>query len=175
MAYLLHTYENMSLFDAFQLVATRRRIWPNDGFCRHLNDIINVFFSTKINKSFCKKFLFNLRIVLLIICFYLIHLLIMNNLFDKLEKTFQSHFKQNLSIPQYYWYDQKSTNSFGDVAFLIHNSLKSKVIMKQDNFLLIELEIADESDLLIGAVYIPPKCLLPFDLFKVFIYVTLNL
>ena len=36
MAYLLHTYENMSLFDAFQLVATRRRIWPNDGFCRHL-------------------------------------------------------------------------------------------------------------------------------------------
>jgi hypothetical protein len=26
----------MSLFDAFQLVATRRRIWPNDGFCRHL-------------------------------------------------------------------------------------------------------------------------------------------
>jgi hypothetical protein len=35
-AYLLHTYENMSLLDAFQLVATRRRIWPNDGFCRHL-------------------------------------------------------------------------------------------------------------------------------------------
>lgn len=35
-AYLLHTYENMSLFDAFQLVATRRRIWPNEGFCRHL-------------------------------------------------------------------------------------------------------------------------------------------
>jgi hypothetical protein len=26
----------MSLLDAFQLVATRRRIWPNDGFCRHL-------------------------------------------------------------------------------------------------------------------------------------------
>lgn len=26
----------MSLFDAFQLVATRRRIWPNDGFCRNL-------------------------------------------------------------------------------------------------------------------------------------------
>ena len=26
----------MSLFDAFQLVATRRRIWPNEGFCRHL-------------------------------------------------------------------------------------------------------------------------------------------
>ncbi len=35
-AYLLHTYENISLFDAFQLVATRRRIWPNDGFCRNL-------------------------------------------------------------------------------------------------------------------------------------------
>ncbi|CAF1010993.1 unnamed protein product [Adineta ricciae] len=35
-AYLLHAYENMSLLDAFQLVATRRRIWPNDGFCRHL-------------------------------------------------------------------------------------------------------------------------------------------
>ncbi len=33
---MLHTYENMSLLDAFQLVATRRRIWPNDGFCRHL-------------------------------------------------------------------------------------------------------------------------------------------
>lgn len=26
----------MSLLDTFQLVATRRRIWPNDGFCRHL-------------------------------------------------------------------------------------------------------------------------------------------
>jgi hypothetical protein len=26
----------MSLLDAFQLVATRRRIWPNEGFCRHL-------------------------------------------------------------------------------------------------------------------------------------------
>ena len=26
----------MSLLDAFQLVATRRRIWPNDGFCRYL-------------------------------------------------------------------------------------------------------------------------------------------
>jgi len=43
------------------------------------------------------------------------------------------------------------------------------MIMKQDNFLLIELEIADKSDLLIGAVDILPKCLLPFDLFKVFI------
>lgn len=29
----------MSLLDAFQLVATRRRIWPNDGFCRHLVDL----------------------------------------------------------------------------------------------------------------------------------------
>ncbi len=29
----------MSLFDAFQLVATRRRIWPNDGFCRHLREL----------------------------------------------------------------------------------------------------------------------------------------
>ncbi len=29
----------MSLFDAFQLVATRRRIWPNDGFCRHLLEL----------------------------------------------------------------------------------------------------------------------------------------
>ena len=38
-AYLLHTYENMSLLDAFQLVATRRRIWPNDGFCRHLSQL----------------------------------------------------------------------------------------------------------------------------------------
>jgi len=35
-AYLLHTYEDMSIFDAFRLVATRRRVWPNDGFCRHL-------------------------------------------------------------------------------------------------------------------------------------------
>ncbi|CAF1427530.1 unnamed protein product [Rotaria magnacalcarata] len=35
-AYLLQTYEHISLLDAFQLVATRRRIWPNEGFCRHL-------------------------------------------------------------------------------------------------------------------------------------------
>ena len=38
-AYLLHTYEDMSLLDAFRLVATRRRIWPNDGFCRHLVEL----------------------------------------------------------------------------------------------------------------------------------------
>ena len=29
----------MSLLDAFRLVATRRRIWPNDGFCRHLVEL----------------------------------------------------------------------------------------------------------------------------------------
>ena len=35
-AYLLHAHSDMTLFDAFQLVSTRRRIWPNDGFCRQL-------------------------------------------------------------------------------------------------------------------------------------------
>jgi hypothetical protein len=69
-------------------------------------------------------------------------------------------------IPQYYWQSQKGTNSFGGVAFLVHNSIKSKVIDNQDNFLLIEIQVT-QIDLRIGAVYVPPKSMPPFQLFEI--------
>ena len=68
-------------------------------------------------------------------------------------------------IPNYYWHSQKGTNSFGGVALLIQNSLISKVIERHDNFLLIELQVA-QSNLIVGAIYVPPNSRPPFTLFE---------
>lgn len=50
---------------------------------------------------------------------------------------------------------------------MIHKSLKSKLIDRKENFLLIELELG-QSDILIGAIYVPPKNLTPIEIFDVF-------
>jgi len=45
--------------------------------------------------------------------------------------------------------------------------LKSKPIDQRDNFLLIEIEVS-QKEVLLGAIYVPPKSLPPFELFEVF-------
>ena len=65
------------------------------------------------------------------------------------------------AIPNYYWQSQEGTNSFGGVAILIHHKLKSSVIDREENCLLIELELLNNK-LLLGAVYVPPRSYPPF-------------
>jgi hypothetical protein len=72
------------------------------------------------------------------------------------------------SIPNYYWLSQIGTNAFGGVALLIHQSLKSNIVYKIENFLMVEIEIIS-SKVLIGAVYVPPRQLPPFEHFSKFI------
>ncbi|CAF4524025.1 unnamed protein product, partial [Didymodactylos carnosus] len=69
------------------------------------------------------------------------------------------------SFPNYYVVSKKGTNSFGGVALLVYNSIRSKIVNSDLNFLLLELSIAPES-ILIGAVYDPPKSMPPFHLFE---------
>jgi hypothetical protein len=68
------------------------------------------------------------------------------------------------SIPQYKWFSKKGNNSFGGVAMLVHNYFNTSIIDESENFLLIQLELLNEK-IYIGAVYIPPKCTPPLDLF----------
>ena len=53
-------------------------------------------------------------------------------------------------MPNYYWLSQKGTNAFGGVAILIHQSLKSKIVLKIENLLLIEIDVLS-STILVGA------------------------
>ncbi|CAF1278068.1 unnamed protein product [Rotaria magnacalcarata] len=69
------------------------------------------------------------------------------------------------SFPGYVGIAQKGTNPFGGVAILFQNILKYKVIEKDLNFLLVELETANET-VSIGAVYVPPGSVPPFQLFN---------
>lgn len=68
-------------------------------------------------------------------------------------------------IPNYYWLSQKGTNAFGGVAILIHQSIKSKIVFKIENFLLVEMDVLS-STILVGAIYVPPKKLPPFEHFS---------
>jgi hypothetical protein len=67
-------------------------------------------------------------------------------------------------IPYYYWHSQEGNNSFGGVAILIQQKLRSTVLKRSINFLLIELEISNQK-INIAAVYVPPKNIPPFELF----------
>jgi hypothetical protein len=69
------------------------------------------------------------------------------------------------TFPGYTGISQKGTNSFGGVAILYQNFLKCKVIEKALNFLLVEVETSNEN-VLVGAVYVPPGSLPPFQLFN---------
>ena len=68
-------------------------------------------------------------------------------------------------IPNYQVVFQEGSNAFGGVAIAIQDSTKYKVMAKEVNFLLIEVETAPESTL-IGAVYVPPGKIPPFHLFE---------
>ncbi|CAF2760671.1 unnamed protein product, partial [Rotaria sp. Silwood2] len=59
---------------------------------------------------------------------------------------------------------QEGTNSFGGVAFLIHKSIKYKIVIKELNSILIEIVTIPEPTS-VGAVYVPPGSISPFQLF----------
>ncbi|CAF3184345.1 unnamed protein product [Rotaria sp. Silwood2] len=70
-------------------------------------------------------------------------------------------------IPQFPDYNiilQEGTNAFGGVAFLIHKSIKYKIVTRELNFLLIEIETIPEPTC-VGAVYVPPGSTPPFQFF----------
>ncbi|CAF2955105.1 unnamed protein product [Rotaria sp. Silwood2] len=67
-------------------------------------------------------------------------------------------------FPDYSTILQEGTNSFGGVAFLIHKSIKYKIVIRELNFLLIEIETIPEPTS-VGAVYVPPGTTPPFQLF----------
>ncbi|CAF4556851.1 unnamed protein product [Rotaria sp. Silwood2] len=68
-------------------------------------------------------------------------------------------------IPFYNWVCQEGTDSFGGVAMIVHNSLKTKTALQTPNFILIELTVLTES-VLIGAIYVPPSSGIPFNLLE---------
>ncbi|CAF1143460.1 unnamed protein product [Adineta steineri] len=72
---------------------------------------------------------------------------------------------QFLNEQRYTGLSQQGTNSYGGVAILYQNLLKCTVKEKALNFILIELEATSEA-ILIGAVYVPPGTLPPFQLFN---------
>ncbi|CAF4750800.1 unnamed protein product [Rotaria socialis] len=71
-------------------------------------------------------------------------------------------------IASYYWISQEGTNSFGGVAILLHDTLKTKVITREFDFLLIELDILPKP-ILLGAVYVPPGKPIPQFLFDKYV------
>lgn len=68
-------------------------------------------------------------------------------------------------ISSYYWISQNGTNAVGGVAILVRETLKTKVIDRQSNFLLIELDLLPKP-ILMGAIYVPPGKPFPHDLFE---------
>lgn len=73
--------------------------------------------------------------------------------------------RQLPKIPFHYWHSQEGNNSFGGVAILIQQKLKSTVLKRSTNFLLIEIEVVNQK-INIAAVYVPPTNLPPFELFQ---------
>jgi hypothetical protein len=69
------------------------------------------------------------------------------------------------SVPGYYWEFSFGDNSFGGVAILIHHSIKSKVIEKAENFLMLEIQTMNDTAL-VGGVYVPPRKRPPLHLFE---------
>ncbi|CAF2095648.1 unnamed protein product [Rotaria magnacalcarata] len=76
-----------------------------------------------------------------------------------------SKIKNPPNIPFYNWICQVGTNSFGGVAIIVHNSLKTRTILQASNFILLELTVLSEV-VLIGAIYVPPGSSIPFNLLE---------
>ena len=74
---------------------------------------------------------------------YLPHVVILTGVGSQIRKM--------PSVPNYYWHKQEGSNSFGGVAILVHNSIKTKVIHSVENFLLVDLNVTISS-ILIGTV-----------------------
>ena len=68
------------------------------------------------------------------------------------------------NFPNYKLIVQERTNSFGSVAILIHQSIHFKVVNRELNFILIEIETTLKP-ILIGAIYVPSGTNPPFHHF----------
>ncbi|CAM4986108.1 unnamed protein product, partial [Rotaria socialis] len=68
-------------------------------------------------------------------------------------------------FPGYTAITQAGTNSFGGKAVMYQKSLNCKVVEKETNFILCEVETTN-AHLLIGVVYVPPGTLPPFQIFN---------
>jgi hypothetical protein len=67
-------------------------------------------------------------------------------------------------VPNYKWFSQEGSNSFGGGAILVHQRLKCSIEDKYQNFLLLQFEILKQK-LYIAGVYVPPNSTPPFDVF----------
>ncbi len=67
-------------------------------------------------------------------------------------------------VPNYKWFSQEGSNSFGGVAILVHQKLNCAVEDKGQNFLLLKFEILKQNTYIAG-VYIPPNSTPHFDMF----------
>jgi hypothetical protein len=68
-----------------------------------------------------------------------------------------------ITFPGYKAYSQPGTNAFGGVAILYQEHIICKIIKREANFLLTELQTPIEP-LLLGAIYVPPNTLPQFEL-----------
>jgi hypothetical protein len=67
-------------------------------------------------------------------------------------------------VPNYKWFSQEGSNSFGGAAILVHQKLKCSIEDKSLNFILLNVEILKQK-LYIAGVYIPPSSKSSFDIF----------
>ena len=69
------------------------------------------------------------------------------------------------TISQYQWESSPGDNSFGGVAILIHRSISSKIVEKDTNLVILEIETSNDK-LLIGGIYVPPRTKSPVHIFE---------
>ena len=67
------------------------------------------------------------------------------------------------TYPGYRSIVQAGSNAFGGVAIIHRNALKCRLVERDVNVLIVEIEIAN-AQLKIGAIYVPPKSSLPLSL-----------
>ncbi|CAM4963572.1 unnamed protein product [Rotaria socialis] len=68
-------------------------------------------------------------------------------------------------FPGYTAITQAGTNSFGGVPVMYQKSLNCKIVEKETNFILCEVETTN-THIIIGVVYVPPGTLPPFQIFN---------
>ncbi|CAM4867060.1 unnamed protein product [Rotaria socialis] len=71
--------------------------------------------------------------------------------------------RKQIKFPNYHAISQPGTNSFGGVIILYQFHIECKVVEKDLNFLMIKLT-SNHDDIHIGAIYVPPNSLPPFQL-----------
>ncbi|CAF4932124.1 unnamed protein product [Rotaria sp. Silwood1] len=62
-----------------------------------------------------------------------------------------------IPVPNYKWFCQEGSNSYGGVAILVHQKLQCSIEDKAENFILLRITLLNEK-IYIGGVYSPPNC-----------------